>query len=77
MHDCCGIVQGVDHVVNGATLGRSLVRSTNEDEFFVAGHLGARLARTDPEELHYEQVQLENELADVLILPHTLVHFGW
>lgn len=77
MHDCRGVVQCVNHIVDGAALGRCLVGSANEDELFVAGHLGARLTRADAEELDDKQVQLEDELADMFVLPHTLVDFSW
>ena len=76
MQDLSGVVKSVDHVVDSATVRCSLMCCTDKDELLVACHLGASLACADAKELHDKQVQLEDELADVLILPHTLVDFG-
>ena len=53
------------------------MRRANEDEFLVACHLGASLARADAKELDDQEVELKDELSDVLVLPHALVHFRW
>ena len=76
VHDRSCVVEVVDHVVDGAAVGRALVRCADEDELLVASHFGARLACADPKELDHEQVQLKDELADVLVLPHAFVYFS-
>ena len=49
------------------------MRGTDEDEFLIAGHLGTGLRVADAEELNNKQVELEDELADVFVLPNALV----
>ena len=74
--DSCCVVQRVDHVVDGGAVAGALVRSADEDELLVARHLGARLACADSKQLHHKEVELEDELADVFVLPYALVDFG-
>ena len=67
----------MDHVIDSTAVRCALVRGANEDEFLVAGHLRAGLRGADAEELHDEKVKFEDELADVLVLPHALVNLVW
>ena len=72
--DCRRVVQVVDHVVNRTAVRCSLMRGTYENELFVTSHLWAGLRGANAEELHDQEVQLKDELADVLILPDALVY---
>ena len=47
VHDCSGVIQGMDHVVNGAAVRGAFMRCTDENELLVSRHLGASLARAD------------------------------
>lgn len=40
-------------------------------------HLGTHLRGADALKLHHEQVKLQDELPNVLILPHALVYPWW
>ena len=78
MDDGRRVVQRVDHVVDGAAVGLTLVSrsSAQIDELLVASHLRAGLAGADAKELNDEQVELKDELANVLVHPDAFVNLS-
>ena len=48
---------------------------TDEDVLSVALHAWAGGGGADAKELNHEQIKLQNELADVLVLPDAFVDF--
>ena len=73
----CSIVQSVDHVINCWTVLCTLMSSTNKDKFLVCCHLRASFRSANPKQLHHQQIEFEDKLSDMFILPYTFINFWW
>lgn len=67
--DGCGLVEVVDHVLDSGAVVGGLVGSAEELGLGRSLHGGAGLLVADVLEGGRQQVQLQNELPDVLVLP--------
>ena len=67
------IIESVNHVVNRWTILSAFVSSADEYEVLICCHLWACLACADSEQLYDQQIQLQDELSNMLILPNAFI----
>lgn len=66
----------MNHIVNGRALLRLLVRGAEVEDVFGGLHLRAGLRGADSLKLGDQEVEFEDELAEMLVLPDNEVDVG-
>ena len=74
MNHCSCVVECVDHVVDGRAFFVVCVVCTQKHVILACSHLLTFIARAHAKQLHHKEVQLEDKLPDMFVLPNGDVH---